>query len=121
MRILVVEDEVEWRNTIKLALKPAQYDVITASNYDEALNRLEEDYDLIIIDMRLGENPYYAGELLLSDITNRNIQTPCIVLTQSFLSTVDILNKYRNVVNVVVKGDTDLVSLREIVARNKKK
>lgn len=53
-RILVVEDDPRWQNTFRRFLKSEGYSVAIATNYDEAVTRLESEcFHLAVIDIRL--------------------------------------------------------------------
>jgi CheY-like chemotaxis protein len=115
MRILHVENEPEWRKTVRSVLKAPKYQIVDAENYDDARGQLDTEFDLIILDLLLGAGPHYDGELLLRDIVDARITTPCLVLTQQFVSAVELMAKYPNIVDVVTKGRTNLLDFRVLV------
>jgi CheY-like chemotaxis protein len=55
-KILIVEDEKELRKFEEKIFKTFGYETLTAKNYSEAINLLEEHPDLIFSDTELGEN-----------------------------------------------------------------
>lgn len=53
-RILVVEDDPRWQNTFRRLLASEGYAVVIASDYDEAVSRIENEcLHLVVIDIRL--------------------------------------------------------------------
>lgn len=78
MNILVVEDEIDIRNLIKINLEDEWYSVITAANGIEALNLLKEtSADLAILDIMM---PRLDGFNLLRKIRETSTM-PIIFLT----------------------------------------
>ncbi len=57
IRILVVDDNEDWREQLGGLLQDKRYEVITAASKQEAINRVTqgEPYNLAILDMRLDE------------------------------------------------------------------
>ncbi|MCL4378498.1 MAG: response regulator [Actinobacteria bacterium] len=54
-KLLIVDDQSMYLNSLAVALKK-KFEIYTASNYDEALNKLKEEIDLALVDIRLNEN-----------------------------------------------------------------
>lgn len=78
-RILVVDDEESIRLTFEIFLSEADYEVKTASNYQEAISAIQEtDFDLIFLDIILRRR---SGIDLLREIRKRGITCPVIVIT----------------------------------------
>jgi len=78
LNILVVEDEIDIRNLIKINLEDEGYSVITAANGIEALNLLKEtSADLAILDIMM---PRLDGFNLLRKIRETSTM-PIIFLT----------------------------------------
>ena len=76
--ILLVDDHVNTRFTFRLALESEGYDVDTAAAVAEAIVKIEERYDdLLILDLRLGVE---SGLELLATARADGIETP--VLTE---------------------------------------
>jgi len=50
-RILIVDDEPEMRNLLETVLKGIGYQVVSAANGLEAVERITKDYQLVIMDM----------------------------------------------------------------------
>jgi len=79
MRILVVDDERNLTEQIRLALSQQKYTVDTASDGQEALNKIfTESYDLILLDIML---PKKDGFEVLSELRDEKKSTPVIILT----------------------------------------
>jgi PAS domain S-box-containing protein len=79
VKILIVDDEKSIRMTLKHFLSEEGYEVITASNYGDALGSIgKNDFDLIILDILLGG---LTGIDLLQDINKRNVHCPVIMIT----------------------------------------
>lgn len=77
MRILIVEDEDKLRRVIELQLSGDEHEVVTASNGEEALRKIE-GVDLVITDLKM---PGMDGLSLLERITHDSPNTPVVVMT----------------------------------------
>jgi CheY-like chemotaxis protein len=88
-RILVVEDEEGLRLLYKEELEAEGYEVLTAQNGREAIQKLEEEPDLIILDIVM---PVMDGMEALGRIVGKERKIPIILNTsypgyrQDFLS-----------------------------------
>ena len=79
MRIMVVDDEQNYRDVLKMILTAKGYDVDTAGNGQEALDLLEKAaYDVVIADLKM---PVMDGYALLQQIRQRQYDTEVIILT----------------------------------------
>lgn len=79
MKILVVDDEQDYCDVLKMILNDKGYEVNTCNNGVEALRMLEANaYDLVITDLRM---PVMDGYELLLEIKNRKIDVEVILLT----------------------------------------
>ena len=79
MRIMVVDDEQNYRDVLKMILTAKGYDVDTAGNGQEALDLLEKaTYDVVISDLKM---PVMDGYALLQQIRQRQYDTEVIILT----------------------------------------
>lgn len=77
INILIVEDHIEMQGYLKSILE--NFNITQALNGKEALAILENNrFDLIITDFMM---PIMDGESFVTEIKNRNIKTPIIVLT----------------------------------------
>ncbi len=64
--ILVVDDEPSWQDIIKRQLRELNCRVVTASNYQEAVQELNDTlFDLVTMDLNLDESVDYAHGLEL--------------------------------------------------------
>lgn len=78
-KVLVVDDESSIVTLLKYNLEEAGFEVITASDGIEALNRaLNEHPDVIVLDWML---PYKDGMEVCKELRIKKIQTPIIMLT----------------------------------------
>jgi len=95
-QILVVDDEIVIRNSLKKLLERHQHEVETAGSVDEVVSRFTPDsFDLIISDLRL---PGEVGTALI----NRVGSTPILIMT-SFAS-------IRSAVDAVKAGAADYIA-----------
>lgn len=80
-KILVVDDEIPIQDALKVRLNASGYDVITASDGQEALDKARaEKPDLIILDVLMPKmDGYEVARLLKFDTKYKNI--PIIMLT----------------------------------------
>jgi two-component system alkaline phosphatase synthesis response regulator PhoP len=79
MRILLVEDEASIRNTMKLNLELSDYEVVTAENGAEALDKVQnQHFDLLILDVML---PDMDGYQICEQIRLSDFETPIIFVT----------------------------------------
>ena len=79
MRILLVEDEENIRDVVKLNLELEEYEVVTSGNGKEALKIIEEQhFDLLILDVML---PDLNGFQICEQVRLTNMEVPIIFLT----------------------------------------
>ena len=77
-RILVVDDEEIMRDVIPQLLKNAGYEVIVASDGEEALQLLEENVDLILLDLML---PGMGGLVALEKLLEMDPDAIVVMIT----------------------------------------
>ncbi|MGX9135547.1 response regulator [Rummeliibacillus sp. JY-2-4R] len=78
-RILVVEDEISIATLLQYNLNQAGYDVITANDGQDGLNKaISEKPDLILLDLML---PKLDGMEVCKELRMKKINTPIIMLT----------------------------------------
>ena len=79
-KILIVEDEDDVIELIRVALQPQNHQIRTSSDGTQALSLLKkEEYDLIILDIMI---PGMDGYSLLLELEHTNHSSkPCIVMT----------------------------------------
>ena len=72
-KIMVVDDDQDIREVIQVLLSSEGYNVIEASNGKEALELVEDDTDLIILDVMMPEMNGYQACVLIREKTNAPI------------------------------------------------
>ncbi|ACO04020.1 MAG TPA: sigma-54-dependent Fis family transcriptional regulator [Persephonella sp.] len=78
-RILIVDDDRDILNLMKLKLKNYGYTIFTESSPVEALNRIkDEHFDLILVDQLM---PELSGLEFIDRLKERDIKTPVILMT----------------------------------------
>jgi DNA-binding NtrC family response regulator len=78
-RILVIDDEVDIRESLETLLELEGYSVELAANGREGLRKLEEAaYDLVLLDLMM---PDISGLEVLDDIRQRDTETPIFMIT----------------------------------------
>lgn len=85
-KILVVDDDEEYRDLLSNILKRRGYTVRTAENVDAAIEELERDsYAVVTVDMQFktGATEAIAGEDLLIHLRENYDKTRCIVVSGS--------------------------------------
>lgn len=78
-RILVIDDEIDIRESLELLLTGENYIVELAENATSGLQKFETgSYDLVLLDLMM---PDRSGIEVLSDIRQRDMETPVFMLT----------------------------------------
>ncbi len=78
-RILVIDDEVDIRESLELLLTGENYDVSLAETATLGLRKFEGgSYDLVLLDLML---PDRSGLEVLADLRQRDTETPVFMLT----------------------------------------
>lgn len=114
MRILLVEDDETALEVFKEALTEYDYDVVTARNGEEALNRArEESFDLVITDIRM---PGTDGLQALEEVKAMNPDTKSIVVT-GYASEAETLKAMQIGVGEYLKKPFRLQELLQAVKR----
>ena len=79
MRILLVEDEENIREVVKLNLELEEYEVVTTDNGREAIRLFhEQHFDLLVLDVML---PEIDGFQICEQVRLTNLDVPIIFLT----------------------------------------
>ena len=78
LKVLVVDDEPPIRKLLRLGLGTQGYEILEAPNGKMALNLIEQQPDLVILDLGL---PDIDGHELLRMIRGRNERVPIVVLS----------------------------------------
>lgn len=78
-RILVVDDDIPVRESLKKVLMEAGYEVVLASSGEEAIVRFASNHiDLMILDLGL---PFKDGWDVFEEVTRKNPYIPIVVIT----------------------------------------
>jgi DNA-binding NtrC family response regulator len=78
-RILVIDDEIDIRESLELLLTGENYEVDLAENATAGMHRFETaSYDLVLLDLMM---PDRSGMEVLSEIRQRDQETPVFMLT----------------------------------------
>ncbi|MFA4889353.1 MAG: response regulator [Candidatus Omnitrophota bacterium] len=78
-KILVVDDEPDYLELIKARLEANYYEVITASNGKEALEKIKNDKpDAVFLDILM---PQFDGLETLEEIRKQNKNLPVFIIT----------------------------------------
>jgi DNA-binding response OmpR family regulator len=78
IRVLMVDDEKRFRATTKKLLGRRGFETILAENGEEALEKLKENPDVVILDIKM---PGMDGHQVLREIKKRSPYLPIIMLT----------------------------------------
>ena len=78
VRVLMVDDEERFRATTEKLLTRRGFETILAENGEEALEKLKEDPDVVILDIKM---PGMDGHQVLKEIKRRSPNLPVIMLT----------------------------------------
>ncbi|PJG55054.1 DNA-binding response regulator [Bradyrhizobium forestalis] len=78
IKVLVIDDEPPIRKLLRMGLTTQGYEILEASNGKTALEKLDEEPALIILDLGL---PDVQGHELLRTIRTRNDGVPIVVLS----------------------------------------
>lgn len=112
-RILIVEDDELMSGALKDQLEFDGYEIETASDGEEGLNKIEEnDYDLILLDVML---PKKSGFDVCREIRAKKIKTPLLMLTAKGEEIDKVLGLELGADDYITKP----FSLRELQARIK--
>jgi DNA-binding NtrC family response regulator len=85
-KILIVDDDEEYRDLLSKILKKEGYIVRTAENIDAAIEELErESYAIVTVDMKFktGSTEVIVGEDLLIYLRDKHERTKCIIVSGS--------------------------------------
>jgi len=76
-RVLIVDDEERVADTYELRLREG-YETATALGGEEALERVDESYDVVLLDRRM---PKITGDEVLEEIRQRGLDCRVVMLT----------------------------------------
>ena len=78
-RILVIDDEVDIRESLQTLLELENYSIELAENATTGLKKLEAgNYDLVLLDLMM---PDRSGMEVLKEVRERDVETPIIMIT----------------------------------------
>jgi len=119
--ILVVEDEENLQDALKLNLELEGYEVSTASDGAQALKKVNEEYfDLIILDIML---PEIDGISVCETIRLKNTQLPILMLSARTSSADRILGLKKGADDYLTKPfnlEELLLRIHKLIRKNKK-
>jgi len=78
IKVLMVDDEEQFRATTKKILKRRGFETILAGSGEEAISKLKENPDVVILDVKM---PGMDGHQTLNEIKKLDPQLPVIMLT----------------------------------------
>jgi CheY-like chemotaxis protein len=78
IRVLMVDDEEKFRETTRKILNRRGFETIMAANGEEALAKLAENPDVVVLDVKM---PGMDGHQVLQEIRKRQPKLPVIMLT----------------------------------------
>jgi len=117
MRYLLIDDLAHsgWHSIIEKAIIKAEGELETATNYNEAIEKIQSKFDIIFLDVRLTEEDHnlknihdYSGYKILRNIRKEfnsiNFSTPIILITAS--------NKIWNI-NLFLEHGVDAYYIKE--------
>ena len=94
-KILIVDDLIEYLQSLTNALE-ADFEIVSAASFSEAKEKLNDDIDLILSDIRLDEsNPNNKDGIALLEWSKKNFpEIPVVLMTvyRDFEIAVDALN-----------------------------
>ena len=123
-KILVVEDDPFLSNLLKLRLQKEQMEVISATDGDEAIKKLNEtEPDLILLDLIL---PKKSGFEVLENISkNPSLRTKPVIIISNLGQTSDIqkgkeLGAVEYFVKAKISIDDLIFKIKEFLNKSKK-
>ena len=111
-KILIVDDEEHIRMLYQVELEDEGYDVVTASDGNMLIERIEKEHpDLIILDIKMAG---YNGLDLLQDIRNKFYNLPVVLCSayDSFKKNVKSI-----AADFYVVKSSDLTQLKKVIVR----
>lgn len=78
IKVLMVDDEEKFRSTTEKILQREGFDTVLAASGEEALDKLDEHPDVVILDVKM---PGMDGHQALEEIKKRSPDLPVIMLT----------------------------------------
>jgi predicted MPP superfamily phosphohydrolase len=101
-RVLLVDDQLNWQKMVQDLLFLPEFDLQIAPSYKDAMVRLNEKFDLVVVNLCLKNNTDFQGQLVLDELGKHTI--PCIVLTGTSIQIGGIFKRYPFVSDVFIKA-----------------
>ena len=121
LSILLVEDEENLHDALKLNLELEGYEITSAFDGQEALNKLEQEYfDLIIMDVML---PGLDGISVTENIRLRNNEVPILILSAKNTSADRVTGLKKGADDYLTKPfnlEELLLRVQKLIDKNKK-
>ena len=121
LSILLVEDEENLHDALKLNLELEGYEITSAFDGQEALNKLEQEYfDLIIMDVML---PGLDGISVTENIRLRNNEVPILILSAKNTSADRVTGLKKGAEDYLTKPfnlEELLLRVQKLIDKNKK-
>lgn len=83
-KIIIVDDSFFQRKTLQDILEEIGYESVAVSSGEELLEKLDESYDCIFLDLLMGG---MSGTEVLKELQNRGNKTPVVVITADIQKT----------------------------------
>ena len=101
-KILIVDDEIQIHESLKLLLMGYDAEFDSAFNGREALDKLEagEHYDLILLDWSM---PIMDGGTFMEYMTSKSFIHPVVVCSALACLVTNVKDKYTNIIGIVPK------------------
>jgi DNA-binding response OmpR family regulator len=122
IKILAIDDDLDFHEILKIKLSQVDFELTITSTEIEFENKFnEQKYDLILLDLSIGDNPLKGLEILSKIRQVRNNDTPVIVLTntntkKTVSSALELgANDY---VNKPVDGKLLVIKIKQLVGGN---
>ena len=115
IKVLLVEDDEDdflLTRDLLAEIRPGKYNLDWIRSYDEALALERRDYDVCLLDYRLGNRD---GVELMGDLQARGFRCPMILLTGQGDSEVDHLAMRSGASDYLIKGQINAVNLERSV------
>lgn len=77
-KILVVEDDKDINNLLKIILESNGYEVCQAYSGKMGIEMLNDDFDLVLLDLMM---PLVSGEEMVVKMRAKNFNMPVIIIT----------------------------------------
>lgn len=106
-KVLIVDDDPFWREVLKCILSPIADSIQYSPSYDHAKKKIEESFDLFVINLCLKDDSDYSGVLLidrLSEMKPYQNKMPCIIVTGKSIAVREKLFDRYNIFELYTKG-----------------